>query len=218
MLKEEIIDVTTVVNLTGGEPTLLKYFDKILYLIYGKMRRIIVATNAVKFSQSILDGLACDRLYTMTSIDAGTPEIYAHMHGVDCFDRIMNNLARYASARPENVAVKYILSRANSQWSEVRKFLDIAKKLEVSAIIDRDGYLPLERAAVDDLIDMAMLYAKKNTIKIFLGNSFPVSYLVDRKLQLDILYTKNLPEGIYEQSNQQMDIYSKLTMQEKNFD
>ena len=68
------------------------------------------------------------------SLDSASPEVYKKVKGVDCYQRVINNLEKYCSINPSNINLKYIIFDANNDISEIKKFLFLAKKLNVERV------------------------------------------------------------------------------------
>lgn len=114
------------VDFAGGEPTLLENLEE--YLDYFRTRRIrvLMYTNAVRFSQAIYDGLADGSLFWVTtSLDAGTPSTYQKLRGRDYYIQVLENLSRYAVAGSKGkgmLSVKYIFCESNCSDDDVAGF------------------------------------------------------------------------------------------------
>ncbi|RQV99473.1 radical SAM protein, partial [bacterium] len=76
----------------GGEPTILKDFDKIIELLSEIQAFQTFNTNSVVFSSAVYNYLEkSDRFFLTTSIDAGTPETFIKIKGADLFHRTVDN-------------------------------------------------------------------------------------------------------------------------------
>lgn len=128
--KDKLIDVPYIVW-GGGEPTLDKSFVKILKLLDSNInttkQRII--TNAVKFVPELKEILDNDKGYIVTSIDAGTEEIFKKVRGIAKIDTVLENLQKYAQNKPFNVIIKYLLLEDdNNSIEELEKFVNLMKE------------------------------------------------------------------------------------------
>lgn len=130
VLKEfspEDVEWDSAVDFNGGEPSILPDIDE--YLEYFKSRRIRVFlyTNAVKFRQSIFDGLKDGSIrWTCTSLDAGTPSSFLKIKQRDSFMQVLENLTRYAHAGSSGggrLAVKYIFCEDNCGDDDIAGFV-----------------------------------------------------------------------------------------------
>jgi pyruvate-formate lyase-activating enzyme len=107
------------VTLAGGEPILVRDFEKTLRLLCAEGLRVTVLTNAVLFSPALAELLASrtDDVRVLTSLDCGTPELYKTMKGSDLFLRALRNLGTYARTGGR-VTAKYIISANNTAQRE----------------------------------------------------------------------------------------------------
>ena len=126
VFSKEDVEWNAFVDLNGGEPTLLKDLDA--YIDYFKSRgiRILLYTNAVRFQQSVWDGLADGSIsWLITSLDAGTPSTFRKTKGRDHFQAVLDNLTRYAQAGSQGggmLAVKYVFCDSNCGEDDLAGF------------------------------------------------------------------------------------------------
>ena len=126
------------ISVAGGEPTLGKNFDKMidLFIEHG-IQPIRVLTNGLIYSKAIERGLAIKYVNIMISVDSGSPEMYKWIKGVDAFDRVWNNIARYLEAQrdPNFVKTKYIIiPTINDDKEEILKYFDQTQKIGVGSV------------------------------------------------------------------------------------
>jgi adenine C2-methylase RlmN of 23S rRNA A2503 and tRNA A37 len=100
-------------------------------------------TNCFIFDTEIENNLRLNPYSSINlSIDAGTPETWAKVKGVDNFDEVVRNLYKYAKAcnRPEQITLKYIIIPGiNDDLDDFLGVLKIMKDLQINAIaISRD--------------------------------------------------------------------------------
>ncbi len=139
----------------AGEPTLYPGFGALTEELLAEGGHGLVYSNALRFSEVIEWGLR-GRLSLTCSVDAGTSETYAAVRGVDGFERVWTNIARYVAAGASNVAVKYIVTADNASEGEIAAFVRRCQREGVRrVIISRDFYredVPeRERAALRSL-------------------------------------------------------------------
>ena len=73
----------------------------------------------------------------VVSLDSGCRKTYKKIKRVDAFDKVIENLKKYCSnpVARDNITLKYILiPTVNDNIKEFKKFLDIAKMLEIKYI------------------------------------------------------------------------------------
>ncbi|WJY16669.1 glycosyltransferase [Pectobacteriaceae bacterium CE90] len=109
----------------GGEPTLDKEFPAHLRYLSNKFPNLKqrVITNSTKFIDALSDAINNDRANVITSIDAGTKSKFFQIRQNKGFDRVISNLKKYASLRPQNITIKYIFTENNNDKSEVLAFV-----------------------------------------------------------------------------------------------
>lgn len=116
------------ITIAGGEPTIYKSFEKLMRLFIDlQMQPIRVLTNGIKYSESIAEGLKLGLVNIMISIDAGSRNMYKWIKGFDLFDKVWDNISKYAEIQknPYLVKTKYIIIPGiNDNKEEVISFLD----------------------------------------------------------------------------------------------
>lgn len=118
----------------GGEPTILPEFEELCELFTANGIHQIINTNALLFSPRIEKGLAQGMVRIVTSVDAGSPEVYARVRRKDKYARVFENLGRYA-ATGGLVEAKYIVCECNNGLEEVDGFLDDCARHGVGRVI-----------------------------------------------------------------------------------
>ncbi|MFZ2448629.1 MAG: radical SAM protein [Syntrophobacteraceae bacterium] len=114
------------VDFNGGEPALLPDIDEYLDYFASRRIRVLLYTNAVKFRQSIHDGLANGSIqWVCTSLDAGSPSSFMRLKKRDHYLQVVENLSRYAHAGSRGggmLAVKYIFCDDNCGDDDIAGF------------------------------------------------------------------------------------------------
>lgn len=129
-------------QISSGEIAIHPYRERIMNLVRGKCATFY--TNCMKFDEDIAQNLHDNPNSAINlSIDAGTPETWKKIKGVDNFDKVTENLARYyaQSARPGQITLKYIvLPGINDVYEDYQSLMEIMKVLEVKHLtLSRDG-------------------------------------------------------------------------------
>lgn len=114
------------VDFNGGETSLIKNLEEYVDF-FSKMKiRILLFTNAVKFSSSIYSGLKSGAIqWVVTSVDAGTASTYLKTKVGNQYEKVLENCSRYAHAGTMgggNFAVKYIITENNCSDDDVLGF------------------------------------------------------------------------------------------------
>lgn len=128
-----MIDPEAIWQVSSGEITLHPYKDRILDLV--RDRHAVFYTNAFLFNDAIAQKLHDDPDSAIDlSIDAGTPETWRKVKGVDNFENVLSNLHRYRrnSAEPGQIILKYIiLPDVNDGPEDLSAVVKIAERLDV---------------------------------------------------------------------------------------
>ena len=120
------------VTLTGGEPLLYPQIGELIDLLAASKVAVSITTNATMLRAELAERLlGLSELNLKCSIDAATRSTYLKIRGADHFDRVLANLATFASAvRSEphmRLILVYVVMRKN--LSEVLPFIDWAGTL-----------------------------------------------------------------------------------------
>lgn len=118
-------------DLVDGEITVISYRDKLLDLIISNGWNASIATNAIVYNEKIAKIMQRPRSRLSVSLDCGTVETYKRIKGVNAFNKVVNNLNKYA-LRNAKIDLKYILLPGfNDNLKDVAGFVEIAKKINV---------------------------------------------------------------------------------------
>ena len=135
--------------MSGGEPTISPEFEQLLdlFISYLNGRNIEILTSGIKYCKSIEDAFVQDKLKMVLSLDSGTRVTYLKIKGVDCFDKVIENLKKYVLASnyaKENITLKYIIvDKENDNIDEIDTFFDVVTSLEIKNVridIDYEKY------------------------------------------------------------------------------
>jgi molybdenum cofactor biosynthesis enzyme MoaA len=122
MIADGHLEPGSYVEWGGGEPTILREFPEVQALLRERGCRQQVSTSGVRFSPEIEQGLLEGSMQAVTSVDAGTRESYQEVKGRDAFEKVWENVTRYARTGGD-MTVKYILRSNNSSERNVREFV-----------------------------------------------------------------------------------------------
>ncbi len=109
----------------GGELTLDSSFDKLLTFMADNFPDVKqrVFTNATKFSGVVNKYLKEGKLLSITSIDAGNEKNFYRVRKHRGFREVFENLKMYSLSGPENMIIKYIITKHNGSLEELRSFV-----------------------------------------------------------------------------------------------
>ena len=125
MIDKGILSKKATITFGGGEPTILKEFEDLVYLLLDyDVYNIRIHSDGIKYSPAIEKGLKLGKITLITSVDSSTPEIYEKVKQVPCFDKVWANLKKYASTKNGLIRTKYVLIPGlNDNLTEVKNWL-----------------------------------------------------------------------------------------------
>lgn len=153
LLHDGFLDPAAHVDWSGGEPTLNPEFPELSEFLAQTGMTQTLHTNAVVFSEATLKliPMRLERMYV--SVDAGTRETYRRIKGLDAFDQVWENLARYARVGGRRIMAKMILLDEN--LCEVVEFIQHAEKARIQTVIaDVDQF---DRDLSDNKVEAAAI-------------------------------------------------------------
>ncbi len=117
----------------GGEPLMNKNIWDMPSYIVSKGMRCSFATNGSLINEQIAREMMNCR-WVGVSVDAATKETFEKIHGVDCFDQVINNLKLLVKMKEEtgskiDLSYKFLISPNN--WHEVYEACKLAKEIGV---------------------------------------------------------------------------------------
>ncbi len=140
MIKNKILKKEGTIDFAGGEPTIYCEFEALLHeFIKNDFKKIIIHTNAIRESKSIIKGLKKGVVRVLVSVDAGSKEIHRKVKQVESYDSVWKNLKTYAKSQPENanyVKTKYIIvPNLNDTEEEINIWLEKNKELNIKSVV-----------------------------------------------------------------------------------
>lgn len=130
--KEGLIAKDVMWQVSSGEITIHPYRDRIIDLIQND--KACFYTNAFIYDEKIAANLKANPNSSINlSIDAGTPNTWLKIKGVNNFEAVMMNLVNYHnnSSRPGQITLKYIiLPGINDNVEDYNSVIEIMKILE----------------------------------------------------------------------------------------
>ena len=124
----------------GGEPAILDEFEPMVNLfIDAGADNIRVHSSGIKYSPAMERGISKGVLSVVVSVDSGTPETYYKIKNVKTFDKVWENVRKYAAAQRENKGLartKYIIiPGVNDTQEELQKWFDLTVDAGIRWII-----------------------------------------------------------------------------------
>lgn len=154
----------------GGEPALLPEFEPMMNMLMDAgCDNIRVHSSCVKYSPAIERGLREGKVTLVCSVDSGTPETYINIKRVPHFEKVWENLEKYAAAQGENkykAKTKYIIyPNFNDNKEELDKWFDLTVKAGIkSVVLDVEGgwYINNKHNISDEMYEL-LEYAGRRT-------------------------------------------------------
>ena len=144
IIKLKMINKEVLFNWGGGEPTLCSEFEDIAKYLHSFNFRQAINSSGILFSQIILDGMKDGSMSIQISPDAGTEETYFKIKRQNNFNKVWENIKRYAKANPKLLKVKFILyPNVNDTYEEIDKWFEEVVKNGVKAVslsVEQDWY------------------------------------------------------------------------------
>lgn len=122
----------------GGEPTLMKNFDKILDIFVNINAEIKINSSGIKYSEAICNAMKKGNTLVCISLDSANKEDYQKIKLNNNFDIVIENIKKYIACQNEKslVKIKYILvPEFNDTVEQIDKFFEEMKELNIKHII-----------------------------------------------------------------------------------
>ncbi len=132
------------IHVGGGEFSIYSECDAILEEFgVTNFAKIYIATNALHYSESLNRAIKAGSTYVVISLDCGTRKTYKKIKRVDAFDKVVENIHKYAkdTKNIHTLTIKYIIIPGiNDNFREFKKFLKIAKSAKYTWVrVDIEG-------------------------------------------------------------------------------
>ncbi len=158
----------------GGEPTILDEFENIVtYLLDNFYWGIRVHSSGIKYSPAMARAIEEIRGYMIISVDAGSPEVYKRIKQVDCYDKVRDNIRKYALKTNYKgrylVSGKYIIiPGVNDNKEEIEKWIQANYESGVwtTALDVEESWYHENRNNIPEYIYDLIKYAKKRSDKL----------------------------------------------------
>ena len=123
-----VLSKNATVTFGGGEPTILQEFEELVYLLLDyDVYNIRIHSDGIKYSPAIEKGLKLGKITLITSLDSGSKEVYERIKQVPCYDKVWQNMAKYAKTKNGLIRTKYVLiPGVNDSLAEIKNFMNCA--------------------------------------------------------------------------------------------
>lgn len=198
MIRRRLVNPNAIIEFSGGEPALLDYHAELIELFKKNGNRIIFISNASTFSEAIYDYLSISKgSYLLTSLDSGTEEKFKEIRGVNLFQKVKDNLRRYAENKNENgyaqISLKYILLESNLDDNNLSNFIDFCIEINpLKVVLAIDFVTTLRNGTTPNQAYYRVVNKAKEVKEIILKNNLAVEMAT---YDLDS-YGMFYPEGV----------------------
>ena len=150
------------ITIAGGEPCSAPEFNDLIKLfIKYDLSNIRILTNATLYSPIVEQGIKEGRINIAVSVDSGTKETFLKIKRRDFYDKVWENLRKYAQVQPQGdrVKTKYIvIPEINDNKEEINAWINKSKETGIKHLT----------------LDLEMMYydANKNNIPQYLYDLF----------------------------------------------
>lgn len=121
----------------GGEPTTHPHFLEIVLYALSLGFEVGVVTNGLLINK--IGEIACKLKFIRISLDAASEDVYKKVHGVDAFEKVINNVRLLINNKCSNIGLAYLIVPENI--SDITKVYDLACELGVSYLQYRPASL-----------------------------------------------------------------------------
>lgn len=125
--EKDVLDLTEPIQLSAGEITILPNKKEILASL--SKYPVQIFSNCVLYDAQVSEIISRkDGSFLNVSVDAGTRETYREVKGMDVYDKVIDNIRRYAQEGAV-IEIKYIIMPENCDRENLDGFLDICRKI-----------------------------------------------------------------------------------------
>ena len=141
----------------SGEIAIHPYKGKILDFVKGQATSYL--TNCIRYDDRVAENLAENAAAIInTSIDAGTPETWRRIKGVDCFDKTVQNIKKYCkkAQHPRQVMLKYIIQPGfNTNAKDYEAVTQLVQQLGSNCLVIAGDVMARTQKQLDDSVHAA---------------------------------------------------------------
>ncbi len=167
------------ITIAGGEPCACPEFNDLLNLFLEyDLEPIRILTNASVYSELVEKGIKSGNINIVVSVDSGTKETFQKVKGYKLYDKVWENISKYAKVQPtpDRVKTKFIfIPNINTSKKEIEEWVE--KSISVG----------VKHLALD--IEMLWYERNKNNLPSEFLNLFEytVKLIREKELGLDFI-------------------------------
>jgi len=157
MIEKKILIPGGEVSFGGGEPTIDEDFEEIVdILTQNGFKNMRIHSSGIKFSPAIERAINAGVLNVVISVDSGNKNLYKKIKQVDCYNKVMENIQKYAIANRYGhglVTSKYIIiPNINDNIKSIDEWLMETKRVggKWIALDIEDVWYKMNRITISD--------------------------------------------------------------------
>ncbi len=164
MKKKNLIEPNGFISFGGGEVTLHDEFDDLINFFMPYDYAMKVCTSGIHYSRTIEKALKNGNMEILVSVDSGTKETFSKIKGTSHFDKVWNNLKKYAKAQKLPILVKskfIVVPDLNDSENEILLWLKKSKEIGINIVLleIESNYYNKNRSAIPENIMNLFHYA-----------------------------------------------------------
>ena len=118
------------IEFQGGSISVWDEFKKVLYIcLKANVNQLMYHTNAYTYIPEISKAAKNVDSFMSISIDSGCQETYKLIKGEDCFNRVIENIKKYAQAGIKITCKYIIVKNINDNIEEIKKFCEVVNNI-----------------------------------------------------------------------------------------
>lgn len=136
--RKNLIAPNGYISFGGGEVALLDEFNDIIKFFEPYNYSIKVCTSGIHYSKTIEKALKKGNMEILISVDSGTKETFAKVKGTKHFDRVWDNIKKYAKVQKLPVLVKskfIVVPELNDSENEIKLWIEKSKDAGVNIVV-----------------------------------------------------------------------------------
>lgn len=134
------------------------YCDEIIDFWRENKMDVILSSNWSIYNQNFADFSRDFGARLHISLDSGTPETFLKIKGVDCFDKVVDNLVRFSENGGRTIMKFLIIEGINDNKEDIIGFLTIAKRIKSHCIQLWEPFAKIEQPMNSTLFEWARFF------------------------------------------------------------
>jgi pyruvate-formate lyase-activating enzyme len=157
-----LTNMNTAYGWSSGEFTISRQKEKVLN--FGKYRQLVILSNGIIFDRQMAEWMSDSSVGGILniSLDSGTRSTFNRIKGVDAYDRVCENVRKYAKNRVKDFELKFVFCEGyNDNELDVDGFIEVAKSASVSWVAMDRNYQELQKPLAPETIKAVQRFYDK---------------------------------------------------------